>query len=259
MKNMNNKLFEDYDAFVNKFKPKKTTDDCYTPKEVYNVVLNFVNSFVDLSKFDIVRPFYPGGDYESEHYDNNCIVIDNPPFSIISKIAKFYEERGIKYFLFAPHLTLFSIRSASTYIVACAKIMYHNGAIVNTDFISNLFGKTRIMTASSLNEALTECQNKTKIQLPKYQYPTNVLTVSKLERLVKKHIDISINEDQVHAITKLQSQAKVGKTVYGGGFLISDEAAKELAAKELAAKDNIIQWQLSLQELAVIDILNKKN
>ncbi len=25
---------EDYDAFVEKFKPKKTTDDCYTPPEV---------------------------------------------------------------------------------------------------------------------------------------------------------------------------------------------------------------------------------
>lgn len=23
--------FEDYDGFVEKFKPKKTTDDCYTP------------------------------------------------------------------------------------------------------------------------------------------------------------------------------------------------------------------------------------
>ncbi len=29
----------DYDGFVEKFKPKKTTDDCYTPPEVYDVVL----------------------------------------------------------------------------------------------------------------------------------------------------------------------------------------------------------------------------
>ena len=34
-------LFEDnaeYDAFVEKFKPKKTTDDCYTPPLVYDAI-----------------------------------------------------------------------------------------------------------------------------------------------------------------------------------------------------------------------------
>lgn len=31
-------LFEDYDGFVEKFKPKKTTDDCYTPPDVYDCV-----------------------------------------------------------------------------------------------------------------------------------------------------------------------------------------------------------------------------
>ena len=34
--------FEDYDGFVEKFKPKKTTDDCYTPPEVYEVVASWV-------------------------------------------------------------------------------------------------------------------------------------------------------------------------------------------------------------------------
>lgn len=28
----------EYEAFVDKFKPKLTTDDCYTPPEVYEVV-----------------------------------------------------------------------------------------------------------------------------------------------------------------------------------------------------------------------------
>lgn len=30
----------EYEAFVDKFKPKLTTDDCYTPPEVYEVVKN---------------------------------------------------------------------------------------------------------------------------------------------------------------------------------------------------------------------------
>lgn len=29
---------ESYDEFVEKFKPKKTTDDCYTPPEIYEVI-----------------------------------------------------------------------------------------------------------------------------------------------------------------------------------------------------------------------------
>ena len=32
----------DYGGFVEKFKPKRTADDCYTPPEVYAVVLDYV-------------------------------------------------------------------------------------------------------------------------------------------------------------------------------------------------------------------------
>ena len=33
---------ESYDEFVEKFKPKKTTDDCYTPPEIYEVIKGWV-------------------------------------------------------------------------------------------------------------------------------------------------------------------------------------------------------------------------
>lgn len=32
---------ETYEEFVDKFKPKLTTDDCYTPPEVYDVVASW--------------------------------------------------------------------------------------------------------------------------------------------------------------------------------------------------------------------------
>jgi hypothetical protein len=32
----------DYDGFLEKFKPKKTTDDCYTPANIYEAVLAWV-------------------------------------------------------------------------------------------------------------------------------------------------------------------------------------------------------------------------
>ena len=33
---------ETYDEFVEKFQPKLTTDDCYTPQAIYNTVLEWV-------------------------------------------------------------------------------------------------------------------------------------------------------------------------------------------------------------------------
>ena len=104
-------LFQDnpeYDAFIEKFKPKKTTDDCYTPPLVYEAVKNWVCAEYGIDPESIVRPFYPGGDYERYEYSDGCVVLDNPPFSILSKIISFYNSRGIKFFLFAPALTLLS-------------------------------------------------------------------------------------------------------------------------------------------------------
>lgn len=75
--------FEDYEGFVEKFKPKKTTDDCYTPPEVYECVKEWVNDNIcPLEGLTIRRPFKPGGDYqaEAEEYCENDIVLDNPPF-----------------------------------------------------------------------------------------------------------------------------------------------------------------------------------
>lgn len=35
-------VFNDYDGFVEKFKPNKTTDDCYTPPAVYDAILGWI-------------------------------------------------------------------------------------------------------------------------------------------------------------------------------------------------------------------------
>lgn len=100
--------FEDYDSFVEKFKPKKTTDDCYTPPEIYDVVADYVTERFGIDRADMVRPFYPGGDFENFDYPERCCVVDNPPFSILQKIKRFYRDNGIKFFIFAPSLTAFS-------------------------------------------------------------------------------------------------------------------------------------------------------
>lgn len=112
---------DNYEEFLAKFDAPKTTDDCYTPAEVYGAVLGWLKERVDLSGANIVRPFFPGGDYEAYDYKEDDVVVDNPPFSILARILRFYHDRGIRFFLFGPQLTLFSYSSSLTYIpCACA-------------------------------------------------------------------------------------------------------------------------------------------
>ena len=46
-----------YEEFVDKFKPKKTTDDCYTPGAIYEVVNDWAIKEMDWGGRTIVRPF----------------------------------------------------------------------------------------------------------------------------------------------------------------------------------------------------------
>lgn len=114
---------KEYKAFVEKFKPKKTTDDCYTPPNIYEAVVDWCEKEYGIDRTKIVRPFYPGGDYEHYPYKEDDVVIDNPPFSILAKIIRFYNENNIKYFLFAPTLTLFSSNSMCTGIALGVSII----------------------------------------------------------------------------------------------------------------------------------------
>ena len=80
---------ETYEKFVDKFKPKLTTDDCYTPPKIYAAVRDWACAKYGIDPAKIVRPFYPGGDFEAFDYPDDCVVLDNPPFSILSKICGF--------------------------------------------------------------------------------------------------------------------------------------------------------------------------
>ena len=85
--------FLDYDDFVEKFKPKKTTDDCMTPPEVMEVVNSYVERRWGIDRSRFVRPFWPGGDYEHTDYPDGGVVVDNPPFSMLANIKRFYLAR----------------------------------------------------------------------------------------------------------------------------------------------------------------------
>ena len=248
---------DDYRAFVDKFKPKKTTDDCYTPDNVYKAVLDWVEAEYGIAAEDAVRPFWPGGDYERYKYPPGCVVVDNPPFSMISAICKRYVQNSIKFFLFAPYLTNFSSQTKGvTHIITDIDVMYENGAIVNTAFLTNLQPGIEIRTAPTLRQAIKDAdranRKEAKRELPKYSYPPQVVTAAMIGYLSKYGQDFRIRSEECHFIRQLESQKKTGKCLFGSGYLISEKAAAEKAAAEKAAA---IRWPLSEGELALIKSL----
>ena len=257
---MANKLFHDYDAFVERFVPKKTTDDCYTPQPVYDAILRYVGKLTPLEGREVVRPFWPGGDYKSQDYPENCIVVDNPPFSILTEIIRFYCKRGISFFLFAPSLTLFTARDCDvTYVVTGCTITYENGAKVRTGFIHNLPCDLRIDCSVELTKEINDAQNEPNKSKRGFIYPDNLVTSAILQKLVAHSTPLQIRKADCVAITSIDS-AKGGRSrdIFGGGFLLSERAAAERAAAERAAAERAAaeRIQLSVRERRLIKSLN---
>ena len=244
---------EEYKQFVEKFKPKKTTDDCFTPPLVYEAVKSWaVNEYDIPGDAEIIRPFYPGGDYEKHEYPDGCVVIDNPPFSILAEIKRFYRERNIKYFLFAPHLTLFTSSGDESYIVTDADIIYENGAKVPTSFVTNM-DKYKIRTAPKLAEAIDRAveEGREKApELPKYDYPPEVVTAARLAKIAR--VEFGVLPEHCHFTRQLDAQKETGATLYGSGYLIAEKAAAEKAAAEKVAAKEIQVWELSEREREII-------
>jgi len=255
--------FFDYEGFVDKFDAKKTTDDCYTPTEIYQAVIKFISLRFDLSDCRIVRPFYPGGDFQGIDYQAGDVVIDNPPFSMIAKISRFYIERKIKFFVFAPHLTLLSADLDCTAIVCGADIIYENGAAVKTSFMSNLFGDLRVMSAPSLYRDFCNISDASKVSRPKYQYPDHILTVSMVEKLTDEGISFELDKSDCVHCRGLDAQKTHGKSIFGSGLMLSEEAAAAYAAYAAAVaavaakKDHHVVWKLSDREMDIVKSLGR--
>ena len=242
---------EEYAEFLEKFEDEHTTDDCYTPEKVYDAVAEWVAKEYGLKKKDFVRPFYPGGDYQKENYKQNSVVVDNPPFSILSQIIKWYAENGVRFFLFAPALTCFNggADACATCLCVGVTITYANGAIVNTSFITNLEpAETRARTVPELymavKKANDETRAETKKEIPSYSYPDHVATAAMLNRYSKYAVDFIIPRAESVKIDALDAQKDAGNAIFGDGYLLSERAAAERAAAT--------RWELSQREREII-------
>ena len=248
---------ETYDEFVKKFEPKKTTDDCYTPPAVYDAVKEWAVKEYGINGAKIVRPFYPGGDYENYDYSDGAVVVDNPPFSLISKIIDFYQERSIPFFLFCPGLTFFSTMAKRPEITGIAidiRIIYENGANVPTCFLTNLDDANMARTAPDLDRKIKEIQESEKASLPKYTYPSEVVTASRLKKLAKAGITITIPKNGGHMIRRLDAQRPIKKGIYGVGMLINSKRAQEFAAAERAAAERAAAERAAAERAHVFEL-----
>ena len=257
---------EGYDEFTKKFEPKLTTDDCYTPDEVFKAVKDWACAEYGIDPDSCVRPFYPGGDYELYDYPDGCTVLDNPPFSILGKIIDFYEERGIQYFLFGPGLLLFSGNRPCNYLVPGTVITYENGAKVNTGFVTS-YGDWKIDTAPGLAQAIADVSDQESSAQNKYEYPVEVVTSALIMKIAKRGISFRVRDDECAFVRNLDAQKENGRGLYGGGFLISHEAAaereaaeREAAEREAAereAAERAYTIELSEREQKVVDSLSR--
>ncbi len=265
--------FNGYEGFIDKFKPKLTTDDCYTPPEIYEVVLDYTCNRWNIKRYNVVRPFQPNGDYQNFDYPENCCVVDNPPFSILGQIKNFYVDKNIKFFLFAPGLTLFagnSIAKNLCHIAAMCDITYHNGANVRTSFVTNLKSDNVIESAPNLHRQVKKVNDALKKQKQKhvtnYEYPPQLLTAARAGYFSVHGVDFAVKKGECLKIEKLDAMPPK-KKIFGGGVLLSDSATKSRQAAEQQViyndlnkqeeERNFLKIELSEREKEMIGLLDK--
>jgi len=250
---------EEYLDFISKFAPRKGSNDCFTPPKAYDAVLNWVCKRYGVEPECVVRPFYPGGDYERFDYDGK-VVVDNPPFSTFTEICRFYAENNIKFFLFAPALTQMNksfVDLRITSIFANSAVVYDNGASVQTGFVTNLDGCYAAYSAPELGQAIAAAQQAAKKPgLPKYVFPEQVLRASDLQRLALRGIAFGVRFADCIGISNLDAMRKAKKKPFGDSLLLSQRAAAERAAAERAAA---FVWPLSEAEMAMVRSLGEEH
>ena len=261
---------KEYEAFVDKFKDAKTTDDCYTPPEIYDELADWVAEEYGYPREKFLRPFKPGGDYQREEYPEGCAVVDNPPFSILASIVDWYIARNIPFFLFGPTLTIIGLlRKPSRKERCCVilignKITYENGANVQTSYVTNM-DQYCLRIEGGLRERMEVVNDRLEkartAKLPKYSYPMNVIT-GKDYRLAKYGQTFRLRREECIVVPELDAQRVQGKQIFGSGFIISDRAAAEREKLERAAdieaakvkpEEAAVVWELSERERGIIE------
>lgn len=216
---------DEYFEWIKKFERKHTTDECLTPPKVYDRVKNYVVEFFSLENCTIERPFYPNGNYKeaAEKYDAHTVVIDNPPFSKMAEIIKFYNDKHIRYFLFAHAKTALGlVKHGASVWFAPANIIFDNGARVSVSFITNMEACQCIRTVPQLL-FLQKTQQKTN-----NNYPPDLFIFSHFETICRHGLEIKVPCDASMVRTEYNDPQAGRKKIYGAGIQLPTNKNKVL-------------------------------
>lgn len=217
---------EAYYEWLQKFDKKFTTDETFTPPEVYQSVQEWVCRRYSVNKENIVRPFYPNGDYVKEDYSGK-VVVDNPPFSIIAQIVQFYMERDIPFFLFCPFLTAFSLLKYGASVVAQRHaVTYANGARVATGFVTNMEPFQKVFTNIELKQAV-EGKKKRECVKKRNVYPKGVYITTNFDTLACRGVDVEVDVSPLDIRGVLYDSEGKKVNIFGGCINIGEFAELE--------------------------------
>lgn len=250
---------QQYDQFVDKFKPRHTSDDTHTPPNVYAAVLAWCERRYGIDRAKVLRPFFPGGDYATADYPAGCVVIDNPPFSILAQIVRIYLERKVQFFIFAQSLTMLGhARHPGCAAVFCGNsLTFDNGANVSVGFLTSLEGPDVLAVAApDLGDALEECEKENrkigKRHVTPLALPEALLTGGRMNYLAVHHTPHTVRRSEAAFVRRLDNYPG---GIFGGGFLLSERAAAERAAAGRAAAHKV---ELSAREREIVKNIGKQ-
>ena len=95
---------------------------------------------------------------------------------------------------------------------------------------------------SLIDEADKRNRGESRIELPGYIYPRNVLCVQDFD-LAKHGQSLCFSDEDLQFTRALDAQKEKGKAIFGGGFLLSEAAAaKKSKAEEAALEVMSARW-----------------
>lgn len=247
-----------------------SADECYTPPAVYDAVLDYAVERYNLQGKHIVRPFIPGGDYTKYVYGKNDVVVDNPPFSITTKIVNWYIGHNIPFFLFINGLYGVSLsrglHGKATVIATNANVSFYNNGTekrIKLGFVTNLEPNNIVIRGdATLTNRLNGLVKKKSFK--RYHYPDNFLKNSDILSALQRNVELRLTTDNCLFADNLDYHKARTRdkhqrlSLFGGGYLVNDKLYAEF--KESLKQDlpGTYCVTLSTREHKIIEELNKK-
>jgi hypothetical protein len=175
----------------------------------------------------------------------------------MAQIIDFYQERGIRFFLFCDMRTGGTTairRDGVTFIATNSVVTYENGASVNTAFITNMTPELAVRTAPELKRIVAEVQ-KVENEQKKIIHHESTVVIARLMAI--SGVDYELKRDD---IVTFNNCSKTVKSIYGAFGLVGELKAAELKAAELKAAELKAAERVELEpmDFEIIKMLNNK-